>query len=61
MGMELVFGLGALLLGGAMMWAMPTKQQRSARNRRIGAAVVRERYRHFGSPVSGRVPSELRR
>ncbi len=46
MGMELVYGLGALLLGGAIAWAMMANKHRSARNERIGDAATREQYRH---------------
>lgn len=46
MGVELVYGLGALLLAGAIAWAMASNTHRNARNQRIGAAAVREQYRH---------------
>jgi hypothetical protein len=52
--MELVYGLGALLLGGAIAWAMASNTHRSARNQRIGAAAVREQYRHPDSYDPGK-------
>ena len=46
MGLELFYGLGAVILGLAVAWALFANKSRSARNQRIGDAATREQYRH---------------
>jgi len=46
MGLELFYGLGAVVLGLAVAWAVFTNKGRSPRNERIGDAATKEQYRH---------------
>jgi hypothetical protein len=45
MGLEVMYGIGALLLGAAICYAL-LRNSRNPRNDRIGAAAAREQYRH---------------
>lgn len=46
MGMELVFGLGGLIIGAILAYGILANRGRSARNDRIGDAAAREQYKH---------------
>ena len=45
MGLEVVYGIGALLLAAAIGYAL-LRKSRNPRNDQIGDAAVREQYRH---------------
>jgi hypothetical protein len=49
MGLELIFGLGALVLGLAIAMGLVANRKRNLRNKRIGDAATKEQYRHPGS------------
>lgn len=46
MGMELVFGLGALVLGVVIAAGLIANRKRNLRNQHIGEAAAKEQYRH---------------
>jgi hypothetical protein len=46
MGLELIFGLGALVLGLAIAMGLIANRKRNLRNKRIGDAATKEQYRH---------------
>jgi hypothetical protein len=49
MGLELVFGLGALILGVVIAGGLIANRNRNLRNRKIGEAAAKEQYRHPSS------------
>jgi hypothetical protein len=49
MGLELIFGLGALVLGLVIAGGLLANRKRNLRNQRIGEAAAKEQYRHPSS------------
>ena len=45
MGMELVFGLGAVILGGAIAWSMIRNRHRNPANDAVTEAATRAEYK----------------
>ena len=49
MAMEIVYGIGGLILGLALAWALMRNQTRNRANDRIGDTAAREQYQHPNS------------